>query len=330
MTERLSVGSAMKRRNLLTVGSLFVALVLMAIFASAYIGALHKPAPHAVPIGVTDARTGAVLQAAGGAFAARREPDLARLRHDLKDRKISAGLVGRTLYVASGASYSTSVFLSAAFSKQLPGLQVVDVAPLQVGDPRGLSLFYLAFAFVFGGYLAATVVSTLLGYGLHSHRRAALRLVALAVFSVMAGVVGAALVDVAFGAIKGHFLSVAAVGALLTFAVAAATQGLQFALGIAGTLVAMVAFIMLGNSSSGGAYQGTFIPGFWRAIGPYLPPGAGLSSLRSVVYFDGANVAGRLTVLAVYAIVGAVVTVVLGWRRGPQAAELEVATAAAL
>jgi hypothetical protein len=316
--------------TLMTVGGLLVALVATAIFAVAYIGALHKPTPHKVRIGVVDARSAAALGTTGGAFEARLEPNVLRLRDDLKNRAIAGGLVGHTLLVASGASYTTAATLEAEFRKLDPQVQVEDVAPLQPGDPRGTSLFYLAVALSFGGYFAATVVSTLLGYGIHSHRRAAGRVGALAAFSVAAGLVGALVVDVAFGAVTGHFILLAAIGALLAFAVAAATSAVQSALGIAGTLVAMVAFIMFGNSSSGGAYQGTFTPGFWHAIGPYLPAGAALSAFRGIVYFDGANIDGRLAVLAIYAVVGAVVTIVVGWRRGPRLAELELSVAASV
>ena len=84
------------------------------------------------------------------------------------------------------------------------------------------------------------------------------------------------------------------------------------------------------DSSSGGAYEGTFMPGLWHAIGPYLPGGAGLSAFRGIVYFDSANTAGRFTVLAIYAIAGALVTIVVGWRRGPRLAELELAAAASV
>jgi hypothetical protein len=103
---------------------------------------------------------------------------------------------------------------------------------------------------------------------------------------------------------------------------------LQTTLGVAGTGVAMVVFIILGNSSAGGAYQLSFAPGFWRAIGPYLPQAAGLSALRAAVYFDGTNIGGRLAVLAVYAAVGSIVCIAVRKRRGPRADELEVAAAA--
>ena len=64
---------------------------------------------------------------------------------------------------------------------------------------------------------------------------------------------------------------------------------------------------MLGNPSAGGAYPGPLLPPFWRAIGPWLPPGAGTSAVRGLVYFDGAGTTSPLLVLAAYAVVGAAV-----------------------
>jgi hypothetical protein len=328
--DRSSVGADERRTYRLAAGALLVALITTAIFATAYIGALHTPTPHAVPIGVINTRTATGLEQAGDALAAHKEPNVAQLREDLKTRKIAAGLVGGTLFVASGESYTTAATLAAALTKRSPGLRVIDVAPLQAGDSRGTTLFYMAVALGFAGYFAATALSTLLGTGLRSRRRAAARVGGLAGFSLAAGIVVAFLADVAFGAIEGHFLAIAGIGALLAFAVGAATSALQAAFGIGGTLIAMVAFIMLGNSASGGAYQGTFTPGFWRAIGPYLPAGAGLSALKGAVYFDGTNIVGRLVVLVLYAAVGALVTVVLAWRRGLRIPELELAAAAAV
>jgi hypothetical protein len=316
----------LRRRILLTAGGLVVALLAMAAFAAAYVGAFHDPTPHHVPIGVIDARSAAAVDASNGAFSARREPTLAALVHDLKARTIAAGLAGHTLYVASGESYTTAATVRAVFSKQINGLAVRDVAPLAPGDPRGTTLFYLVIASVFGGYLAATIVNLLLG-STPTRLLAAARVGALAIFAGLAGLVSASIVE-GYGAITSHFLALWWLGAFIVFAAAAATAALQTALGVAGTGIAMVVFIILGNSSAGGPYQLSFAPGFWRAIGPYLPQAAGLSALRGAVYFDGTNIGGRLAVLAAYAVIGSIVCIAIGKRRGPSADELEVAAAA--
>jgi hypothetical protein len=317
----------LRQRILPTAAGLTVALVAMAAFAASYVGVFHEPTPHHVPIGVIDARSAAAVDASHGAFDARRESTSAALIRDLKARKIAAGLAGRALYVASGESYTTAATVTAVFGKQITGLTVTDIAPLPSGDPRGTTLFYLVIASVFGGYLAATIVSLLLGYGTHTRLLAAARVGALATFAGLAGLVGGSIVD-GYGAITTHFFALWWVAAFVVFAAAAATAALQTAFGVAGTGIAMVVFIILGNSSAGGPYQLTFAPGFWRAVGPYLPQAAGLSALRGAVYFDGTNIAGRLAVLAVYAAVGSIVCIAIGKRHGLRADELEVAASA--
>jgi hypothetical protein len=317
----------LRRRILLTAAGLAVALVAMAAFAAAYIGAFHDPTPHHVPIGVIDARSAAAVNASHGAFSAHRESTIPTLIHDLEARKVAAGLAGRTLYVASGESYTTAATVVAAFGKQITSLTVNDIAPLASGDPRGTTLFYLVIASVFGGYLAATLANLLLGYGTPTRLLAAARIGALATFAGLAGLVGASIVN-GYGAITSHFFALWWIAAFVVFAAAAATAALQTALGVAGTGIAMLVFIILGNSSAAGPYQLTFAPGFWRAVGPYLPQAAGVSALRGAVYFDGTNIGGRLAVLAVYAAVGSIVCIAIGKRHGPRADELEVAAAA--
>jgi uncharacterized phage infection (PIP) family protein YhgE len=191
-----------------------------------------------------------------------------------------------------------------------------------------LALFYLDVALIFGGYFAATVVTTLVGPRSRSRRGAALRVGALLAFSIVTGFLTAVVVGPLIGAMPDHVAQVGAIGSLIVFAAAMATSALQSLLGVAGTLVALVVFVLFGNPSAG-LYPASFVPGFWGAIGPWLPGGAGLSALRGSVYFDGTAIGGRLLLLAVYAVAGAAITIALGWRRGLRAPEAEVAGAAA-
>ena len=55
---------------------------------------------------------------------------------------------------------------------------------------------------------------------------------------------------------------------------------------------------------------------------------ADLSALRGAVYFDGTNIGGRLTVLALYAVIGSVACIAIGRRHGLCADQLELAGAA--
>jgi hypothetical protein len=312
----------------LALGGLVAALVLTLIFVFSYVGALHNPHPHHMPIGVLDARSAAAVEASNGLFAPRTYSSESALRAGLHRREVLVALVPPRLLIASAGGYAATQFAATAFTRVQPKLQVVDVAPLPEGDARGLSLFYLTVALIFGGYFAATVVTTLVGPRSRSHRGAAVRIGALLAFSLLAGFLTAVVVGPGIGAMPGHVLQAGAIGSLVVFATAAATCALQTLLGPLGTLVALILFVLLGNPSAG-LYPGSFVPGFWRAIGPWLPGGAGLSALRGSVYFGGAAIGGRLALLAVYAVSGAAITIALGWRRGMRAAELELATAAA-
>ncbi len=53
------------------------------------------------------------------------------------------------------------------------------------------------------------------------------------------------------------------------------------------------------------------LPPFWRAIGPWLPNGAATTVTRSIAYFDGTQITGPLLVLAVWAVVGVAVSLVV-------------------
>ena len=316
--------------NRLAFGGLVAALVLTLLFTFSYVGALHNPHPQRVPVGVIDQRSAAAVEASKGLFAPRMYKGESQVRAALRKREVLAALVPPRLLVASAAGYAATQYVQVAFTRGQPQLRVEDVAPLPAGDSRGLTLFYLTIALMFGGYFGATVVTTLVGPRSPGHRGAALRVAGLLAFSVLAGFLSAVVAGPAIGTVPDHVAQMGAVGTLIVFAAAMATSALQSLLGIAGTLVAMVAFVMLGNSSAGGAYPGTFVPDFWRAIGPWLPTGAGLSALRGAVYFGGTAITGRLILLAAYAVIGALITIVLGWRRGTRIPEAEVATAAAI
>ena len=314
--------------NQLAAGGLVAALVLTLLFAFSYVGALHDPHPRGMPIGVVESRSAGAVEASNGVFVPRMYRSEIALRAALRRRDVLVALVPPRLLIASAGGYAATQYAAAAFTQAQPDLRVVDVAQLPSGDPRGLTLFYLTVALIFGGYFAATVVTTLVGPRSRSHRGAALRVGALFVFSLLTGFLTAVVVGPLIGAVSGHLAEMGAVGSLVVFAAAMATSALQALLGVAGTLVALIAFVLLGNPSAG-LYPGSFLPGFWGTIGPWLPGGAGLAALRGAVYFGGTAIGGRLALLVVFAVGGAAITIALGWRRGLHAPEAEMSTAAA-
>ena len=56
------------------------------------------------------------------------------------------------------------------------------------------------------------------------------------------------------------------------------------------------------------------LPAFWRAISPALPDGAGVQTLRHIVYFGSYDITGNLIIIAAY-----IVTAITGPRSSPVA-----------
>jgi hypothetical protein len=297
------------------VGALSAALVVTVLFAFSYVGALHDPHPRRTPVAVIDARSAAAVSSSGSAFVPRVYGSEGAVRAAMRRRDVLVALLPPRLLVASAGGYAGVQAATIAFTKAQPSLRVVDIAPLSSGDPRGLTLFYLAVALIFGGYVASTFVAVSTGPRPQSSREAAIRVGLMGAFSIVAGFLCAVVVGPLIGAMQGHAAEVGAIGALVVFAAATATSALQSLLGQLGTVLAMAALLLLGNPSAG-LYPGSFVPGFWRSIGPWLPGSAALSAFRGTVYFDGVGLGKPLLVLSAFVVVGAVGAIALGARRG--------------
>lgn len=313
----------------MAIGGALIALVLELIFIASYIGALHDPRTHGMPVGVvappqiTGQLVTQVKSRTGSALSPRPERSVAALQQDIDQHAVDGGLIvtaaGVRLVVAdaSGAAVTQTLmaFGQGFATAQEMKLTVEHVHRLPPGDPRGMSTVYLVFAWVFGGYFCAAALSLLLGTTYVSRLQVLLRLLLVAAFAALSGILGAVVADPLVGAIHGHFLAVAAAGALLVFAIAAFTMAMQRVLGSAGTLLALITFVLLGNPSSGGAVPGAFLPTFWRTIGPWLPNSAGMTLVRNIQYFGGNAINGALVLLVAYALLGCTVLVLFATHR---------------
>jgi hypothetical protein len=183
-----------------------------------------------------------------------------------------------------------------------------DVIPSRAADARGLSAFYLAVGWVVGGYLVASIIGVSSGSVPVTRGRGAVRLGALAVYAIVSGIGGVLITGPVLGVFSGHVVELAALGALVVFAVGAFTAALQVWTGLVGIGLAILLFVILGNPSAGGAYPAPLLPPFWAAIGPWLPPGAATGAIRGIVYFGGAGAGAAALVLGGYALVGVVAT----------------------
>jgi hypothetical protein len=181
-------------------------------------------------------------------------------------------------------------------------------------------------ALVVGGYLSATMATTV-GGAAAIRRHAPI----LAVVAVIGALVTYLLAGPVIGGIpSGHFLELWGIFAFLMLAVAFAAAALQTLFGIVGTLIVIVVFVVFGAPAAGGSVARPFLPSFWGTIGPYLPPGAGTTAVRNTIYFNGNGIGKALIVLAAYLVAGAVV-VFRFRRRTPEAidADTEIETAGA-
>ncbi|ANZ19573.1 hypothetical protein SNOUR_31660 [Streptomyces noursei ATCC 11455] len=311
------------RAALLVIG----VLGLMVAFITSYAGAFHHPKPDRVPLGVVaPAQVRAELvrtldRLPGAPLDPRPVASEQAARRRIEDRTLDAALLvdprGTTdrLLVASGGGASLSqaveAVVTAAEKQRQRTVRTEDVVPADAGDGRSLSSFYLVVGWCVGGYLCAAILAISAGARPANRQRAVIRLAALALYAIAAGLAGALVVGPVLGALPGSLFGLWGLGALTVFAVGATTLAFQGLLGIIGIGLAILVIVVFGNPSAGGAYPYPLLPPFWRAIGPALPPGAGTWAARSIAYFRGQALTGPLLVLSAWAVGGALVTVVL-------------------
>lgn len=307
------------RTVLLVLGVLLVQIA----FIASYVGAFHHQDPRDIPVGVVAPHGQAAVVAQrlnslpGSPVAGRTVPDEATARARLHDGTLAGVIVvdpsatKDSLLVSSarGTSLMTAVeqIAQPVEAQQGRTFTTIDVVPLQGGDARGLTGFYLTIGWLVGGYLVASLLGVAKGARPANRRRAAIRLGAMLPYAVVSGLTGALVVDQWLGALTGHFWAIADVGILLVLSSATVTMALQVLFGTVGIGLTVLLFVVLGNPSAGGAYQTELLPDFWRAVGQALPNGASTTAMREIVYFDGHGAAPHIWLIVAYAVVGAAV-----------------------
>jgi hypothetical protein len=316
------------------------ALVLTLAFAFSYVGAFHDPTPHQVPVDVVGPPEVAAKLSSlpGDPLDARESPSKGDALTAIDDREVYGAYdaVHNRLFVASAANRATALALEQTFDAiaKEQGSQparVTDVKPLPPKDPNGTALFYAVIAWVFGGYIASTLIGLIGSPRSRSTQRAAARIGALAGFGVVAGILSVVLLRLCFDVFSGHVTAMCANAALTIFASGAASAGIQAAIGEAGTALVILVFVILGNAASGGPFARPLLPGFWSTIGGLLPPGASVDLSRSALFFDGSRIVGPILVLVGWAAFGTALALALGGRIvDPVEVEAEAAAGAAV
>jgi hypothetical protein len=294
-------------------------LVLLFLFSSLYIGAFHAPRAKGLDVGVVGTPEQATTAQSAldsrdrGAFDVRRYANEAQARTALLNTDVHGVLAGDRILVAQAFGAGPTDTIQAALTRIAPSASVTDLKPLPSSDARGLSSLFT----VIGTLLPSVVFGVLLsvfGRALPAKTRWA----AVVAYAVLAGLVVAFDADVLTGALEGHFAGLALVAGLFALAIGAAAHGLGHLGGAAGVVTVVVLLILLGLSSAGGAVTYELEPGFYGAISQLLPPGAALTAVRNVQYFDWAATLAPLLVLAAWAF-GGLGLGLLGERYGPYA-----------
>ncbi|MET7294665.1 ABC transporter permease [Streptomyces griseoloalbus] len=295
-------------RRIAAVTVLIPTLVALALCAFAWPAA--RTAPRDLPLGVAGpaAATAPVehqFEHQKGAFEIHRYADEAAARDAVEEREVYGAVVvterGPRLLTASAASPVVTQLLQEAVARQTAAsgtpAATVDVVPAAERDPRGAVLNASVLPLALAGIGAGTAV-TLLGL------RGARAVVALAGSAALVGAVAAALAHSWLEAVPGNWWAVAGTFALAALAMGAAVAGLAGLLGRAGIGLGAFVIMLLGNPFSGASSAPEMLPEPAGAIGQWLPPGAGVSLLRSVSFFDGAAAAGPALTLAWWAALG--------------------------
>jgi hypothetical protein len=319
---------------------LLCVIAFQLLFASVFLGVLHEPAFHHTPVAVTGSpRLAAVLaRQERGAIELLPQRDAAAAQAAVRDGRAYGAIVsghrGATLLIASAASPGTASLLTKQLTRDAAvtgtPLLVRDLAPLPPSDPTGVALYFLIVAWMLGGYVGATALSmTMGGPRCPRPREAALRLAVLAVFAAASGFLGTLIIGPGLGVVHGYLPWLAACGTLLGFAAGAATAGLQAALGMPGTLIAIIGMVVFGNPTAGTSIATPLLASPWDVLGQLLPPGAALSLSRNIVYHVDADITRPLVVLSAYALAGALVMVGAALVRQRRAAARAAVPAAA-
>ncbi|GAB4587909.1 hypothetical protein [Nocardia sp. IFM 10818] len=275
------------------------AALIQAVMLIAFAWPAANIAPRDLPVAVAGPQAAAVA----GKLAAH-DPDAFDIRTFADEPAARAAIENREVYgaiitgaqpralIASAASPAVAQQLS-AMTQQLSGAvptPAEDVVAADPDDPRGSGFGAMVLPLVMSG-IAAGVLLTLLIPSIPA------RALGVTSFALAGGLLSMTIVQGWLSLIPGNYLTMAAIAALVSFAVAGTVVGLAAALGRPGIGLAALTMLLIGNPFSAATSAPEMLPQPWGALGQLLPPGAAASLLRSVAFFDGAAATTPLTVL---------------------------------
>ena len=302
-----------------------LAIVMGCLFVTTYSLALGDPVPHrihAVLVGNRAAHprtVGAVERLARGSLLFRRYASVRSALHENDQQNAYAALdltsPRPTLYVASAAGASVARVLEGIYAID-PTVRLVDTHPLSPHDPSGVDIFYLMLVATIIGFITIFQVRAMAGDLELRHHISFLLALALA-GSLALTFVDGPLLDRPAGVFPEEW----AILALHLLAVASFASLMAVTIGRWAILPTWLVFVILGNTSSGGAVAPPLLPQPFAFLSQWLPSGATVTSLRDAIYFRDYQHVRPLAVLAVWAIGLFILWLLVAHRRETRAQE---------
>lgn len=316
------------------IGGLIFPFLMVSMMVGGYLGAMHAPKPHDLPVAVvgTSAAASAELAVAledtnPAALETRVAADAEQARALVESRDVVGALVvdeagDATVYTAgaAGASQASTVtqLLTPFAAQGAATVHTEDLAALPAHDGAGLSVMFMTTALILAGYMPLSLVLSAAPELLRKRRIVPL----LAGWAALVSGVVWLIADPILGGIEGHTAAVLGISWLGVFAVSLVQLFLTRILGPMAVLAGMLFLMVLGIPASNLGMSVHTMPGIFSWLYTFLPSPAIGEALRSVLYFGGDGLTRHIVVLVVGLLAGLGLTAlvdVLKKRRNPDA-----------
>lgn len=298
-----------------------LAIVMGCLFVTSYSLALGDPVPHRIHAALIGSREAnartidAVERVAHGSLVFHSYVSARAALHEIDEQNVYAALdlTSSTLYVASAAGASVARALEGIYASD-PSLRVVDTRPLSPHDPNGVDIFYLMLVTTIIGFITVFQIRATAGdLELRHHFWFVLGLavVGSVVLTLVDGPLlhrPAGLYPEEFGILALHLLAVSSFASLMAVSI-----------GRWAILPTWLFFVILGNTSSGGAVAAPLLPQPFAFLSQWLPSGATVTALRNAIYFRDYQHVRPFAVLGIWAIGLFIAWLVIAHRREAEA-----------
>lgn len=264
---------------------------MASLFAAAYTVALGRPIPRHIPLGVVGPSSVALpildaMQAGRHELVLTFYPSRQAAVADVNRQRISglldASTVPPQLLISSASDPSVARALT-QLDQVAPGrllVPFVDLHPLPPSDPAGLSTFYVV--------IAATILGFLTLFQLRANVKTLTLRHWLLLVATLAAAGGGALATVSgplLKAIPAPFLELWLLLSLHIAVTALFASTMLVLIGRWAIVAIWGVFIILGNTSSGGAVSPALLPQPFAFLHDALPTGATVSAIHTAAYF---------------------------------------------